>query len=102
MKKLKTLAATFISTILMLSAVSVSLSAKEPIDVRLNGKNVEVGALLIGATTYVPFDSINDALSLSKAKITGSASEMISSSPFAVIKAREGECYLEAEGRYFG
>ncbi len=102
MKRLKKLASAAISAALMLSLASVSISAKEPIDVRLNGNNIEVGALLIGATTYVPFDSANDALSFGTAEITGSASEMRSVSPFSSIKAREGDCYLEAEGRYFG
>lgn len=101
MNKLNKLATIITSALLMLSA-ALPLSASEPVNIRLNGRDTEIGALLIGTTTYVPFDSANDALSYGTAEISGNASEMSSVSPFASIKATEDDCYIEAEGRYFG
>ena len=101
MKKAKKIAA-FLAAILTLSALSMSLSANEPVDIRLNGSDTEIGALLVGRTTYVPFDSANDALSFGTAEISGTPEDMRSVSPFASISASSDNCYLEAEGRYLG
>ena len=101
MKPLKRFAAALITFAAIISA-AMPISAAEPVNVRLNGNETQIGALLIGATTYVPFDSANEALSYGTAKISGTPEEMQSASTFARITAKEGDCYLEAEGRYFG
>ncbi len=90
------------AAVLASTAFATGMSAKEPIDVRLNGGDTEMGALLIGATTYVPFDSANSELSLGTATVSGNADNMLSVSPFATVRASQNNCYLEAEGRYFG
>lgn len=95
----------FIAALTVLAALisaAVPISAAEPINIRFDGSSTEMGALLIGATTYVPFDSANEALSSGTAVISGTPEKMQSVSPFAKITARDGDCYLEAEGRYFG
>ncbi len=101
MKKIRIITA-LLTALLGISAFSAQVSAEEPIDIRLNGNNTEVGALLIGKTTYVPFDSANEALSFGAATVYGTPEDMRSVSPFASIKASKNNCYLEAEGRYFG
>ncbi len=98
MKKLKIIFASLIT----LSLLASGMSAHESIDIRINGADTKIGALLIGTTTYVPFDTANDALSFGAAQISGTAEEMHASTPFASITARADGCYLEAEGRYIG
>lgn len=98
MKRLRILFAAFIC----LSMLASSIAAYEEIDIRLNGSDTEIGALLIGTTTYVPFDTANDVLSGGTAEIIGTAEELRAVTPFATISARDGSCYLEAEGRYLG
>ncbi len=98
MKKLKIVLTSFLAAVLL----TVTTTAYEAVNIRLNGDDTEIGALLIGSTTYVPFDAANEALSYGTAQISGSADEMRAATPFASIKATSGECYLEAEGRYFG
>lgn len=98
MKKLRII----LSAILCAVFLTVGISANEAIPVRINGIDTEMGALLIGSTTYVPFDKANTALSGGSAIVTGSPEDMRSVSPFASIRARSGNCYIEAEGRYFG
>lgn len=94
--------AAVLAVFMSLPLFSPSASAAEPVDIRLNGNGTEIGALLIGKTTYVPFDSANKALSFGTAEISGTPEDMRSVSPFASISASENSCYLEAEGRYFG
>jgi len=98
MKKIKTLTAILMCIFLFTTGVF----GYESVDVRLDGKNVPLGALLIGATTYVPFDTANKELSGGSADIYGSAEKMSAVTPFAEITANAGDCYIEAEGRYFG
>ncbi len=98
MKLLRTLSLFLIC----LSIFTLSTTAYEGITVRLNGNDTEIGALLIGSTTYVPFDRANEVLSGGSAEISGDITEMRASTPFASITARDGDCYLEAEGRYIG
>ncbi len=98
MKKLRII----LSALLCAALFTVGISAHESIPVRINGADTEMGALLIGSTTYVPFDKANEALSGGSATVTGSPEDMRSVSPFASISARSGNCYIEAEGRYFG
>lgn len=98
MKKLRII----LSAILCAAFLSVGIAAHEQIPVRINGTDAEMGALLIGSTTYVPFDRANEALSNNSAYISGTPAEMHSVSPFARVSARSGDCYIETEGRYFG
>lgn len=98
MKKLRIILCALLGAALF----STGIAAREPIDIRLNGTDTEIGALLIGTTTYVPFDTANEALSFGTADISGTAEEMRALTPFASISARNGDCYLEAEGRYLG
>ncbi len=88
--------------LICLFVFTMSTAAHEGITVRLNGSTTEMGALLIGSTTYVPFDKANEILSGENVEISGSIAEMSASTPFATITARDGDCYLEAEGRYIG
>lgn len=98
MKKLRFIICSLVLTLLF----SVSASAYEQIDVRLNGSDTEMGALLVGSTTYVPFDSANKALSFGSAEISGDATTMRAATPFVSVSARVGDCYIEAAGRYLG
>ncbi len=98
MKKLRILSLFLICLLIF----SVNVAAYEEITVRYNGGETEIGALLIGSTTYVPFDKANELLSGGSAEISGDASQMKASTPFATITARSGDCYLEAAGRYIG
>lgn len=82
--------------------LTLGVSANEQIDVRLNGSDAKMGALLIGSTTYVPFDTANDVLSFGSANISGDTATMHAVTPFASISARSGDCYIEASGRYLG
>jgi len=101
MKLLRKLCA--VLTGIIIATVPVSAGAShENVSIRLDGSETKIGALLIGKTTYVPFDEANDALSDGTAEIMGDASDMTAVSPFATIRARENDCYLEANGRYFG
>ncbi len=81
---------------------SVATHAYESIDVRLNGNDTEIGALLIGSTTYVPFNTANAELSFGTATISCADDTTYATTPFATISARSGDCYIEAEGRYLG
>ncbi len=74
----------------------------ENIDIRLDGNTAQIGALLIGTTTYVPFDDANTAFSNGTARIGGSTDEMYAESPFVTVRAGNSHCYIEAEGRYIG
>ncbi|MBQ8551536.1 MAG: cell wall hydrolase [Clostridia bacterium] len=98
MKKIKVI----LSTLLCAAMLSCTVAAHEKVDIRLNGTDTEIGALLIGTTTYVPFDEANEVLSGGTAEIHGTAEAMRAVTPFATISAREGDCYIEAEGRYIG
>lgn len=98
MKKLRII----ICAVLCAAILGISVHAYEAVDVRLNGADTEIGALLIGSTTYVPFDAANEALSFGNAQISGDAVAMRAVTPFATISARAGDCYIEAEGRYLG
>ncbi len=98
MKKLRLI----ICAVLCAALFSVGTHAYESIDVRLNGADTEIGALLIGSTTYVPFDAANESLSFGNAKVSGDAAVMRATTPFATISARAGDCYIEAAGRYLG
>ncbi len=98
MKKLKTL----LSSLICAAMLTSTAAAYEQIDIRLDGSDTGLGALLIGTTTYVPFDAANEALSGGTAEISGTAEEMRAVTPFATINAREGDCYISAEGRYLG
>ena len=93
----------FFSLVLIcLLMLTVNTAAYERITVRHNGDETEIGALLIGSTTYVPFDKANEMLSGGTAEISGNDTKMQASTPFATITARTGDCYLEAAGRYIG
>lgn len=98
MKRLRIL----LAVLICLSMLASNIAAYEEIDIRLNGSDTEIGALLIGTTTYVPFDTANTVLSGGTAEISGTAEELRAATPFATIIARDGSCYLEAEGRYLG
>lgn len=98
MKKLSIIICAVLCAVLF----GVGTNAYEAIDVRLNGVDTEIGALLIGSTTYVPFDAANDALSLGSVQISTYADTMRAVTPFATISAKAGDCYIEAEGRYLG
>ena len=98
MKKLRILSLFLIC----LFAFTLNAAAYEEITVRYNGGETEIGALLIGSTTYVPFDKANELLSGGTAEVTGNEAKMQATTPFATITARSGDCYLEAAGRYIG
>lgn len=93
---------TVLSVLLVAAMLTLTMSANESIPVRIDGAGTEMGALLIGSTTYVPFDKANEIMSGGTATVSGSGQNMRSVSPFASISARSGDCYIEAEGRYFG
>lgn len=98
MKKLKSI----LSALICMAILTCSTAAYEKVDIRLDGSGTEIGALLIGTTTYVPFDEANRVLSNGSAEISGTAEEMQAITPFARITAKEGDCYIAAEGRYLG
>lgn len=101
MKLLKKLTSALIA-LTLLTVTAQGSYGYETVDIRLDGIHTNVGALLIGRTTYVPFDSANEVLSNGKADVSGSPYEMTASSSFLTVKARAGDCYIEAEGRYIG
>lgn len=101
MKNFKKLTAILIGLCLAASPLNLC-AAYESVDIRFDGADTEIGALLIGTTTYVPFDSANSTFSRNSAEITGSPSSMTAVSPFATVKASVDDCYIEAQGRYFG
>ena len=100
MKIATKLAAILLALSVLIAPVTVGASY-ENVVIRLDGGATEIGALLIGTTTYVPFDSANEAFSDGTAQVSGS-DEMISESPFVTVRASSGDCYIEAEGRYLG
>ena len=91
-----------LSAILCAAALTTAAAAYEPVQIRLNGADTAVDALLIGSTTYVPFEAANALLSFGEAEVTGDASSMRSVSGSVTVSARAGDCYVEASGRYLG
>ena len=91
-----------ICAVLCAMLFGIGTHAYEDIAVRINGMDTEIGALLVGSTTYVPFDAANEVLSFGDAQLSGGAGVMHATTPFATISARAGDCYIEAEGRYLG
>lgn len=80
----------------------VAASAYEPIDIRLNGEETEMGAVLVGTTTYVPFGSANRILSDGYAEISEDSVTAYALTGFGELRARTGDPYIEAAGRYIG
>ncbi|MCI8387624.1 MAG: copper amine oxidase [Clostridiales bacterium] len=85
MSKLKFLSA----AIAAISIFATALSANEPIETRFNGSVQDIGAQLIGETTYVNLDSVQNLLG----NISGASLD---------VEAMGGENYISARGRYVG
>ena len=91
-----------LSAILCAAALTTAAAAYEPVNIRLNGADTAVDALLIGSTTYVPFEAAAELLSFGEAEVTGDAAAMTASGARVSVSARAGDCYIEASGRFLG
>lgn len=91
-----------IASVITAALLGVSIAAEEPIDIRLNGEETGIDALLLGTTTYVPFEAANELLSFGTAEVTGSPEAMTAVAADVSVSARAGDCYVEASGRYIG
>ena len=98
MKLLKRILAAAVCAAMLTTAIA----AHEPVKIHLNGEDAAVDALLIGSTTYVPFDAANELLSFGEAEISGGADAMTAAGARVTVSARAGDMYIEASGRYLG
>ncbi|MBQ8510363.1 MAG: cell wall hydrolase [Clostridia bacterium] len=98
MKKVRTIFAFLAAAALLITP----LSAYEPIEVRVNGSDTDLDARLIGTTTYVRFDEVNELLSFGEASVSGEGGWMKASTQALSIDARSGDCYITANERYIG
>jgi len=99
MKLLKTLVS-LLAAFSVLTVCAAASDGYEAIAIYYDGFKTEWQGLLVGKTTYVPFEDVNDILSDGSADISGTASKMTSKSPLVTVNAAAYSLYIEAEGRY--
>ncbi len=91
-----------VSTVLCSCLLMTGTAATNSVGIRLNGETADIGAKLINATTYVPFDEASRLLSFGKARVSGTDSSMLAECEALSVSAALGNVYINASGRYLG